>query len=139
MSCKTSIIYSANTSTQTLAENTATTVNFGSIVRRCGDALTMSGGNVVLSEVGFYSIDINIGATVGAGNVTVQLYKDGTLIPGATATITSGAAATSIQAVIPCTIRSRCCCDSTITCIATSTVAGAITSASIRVVEDEED
>lgn len=134
-----SIIYSANTSNQALAAGTAYNVNFGTIIRRCGDALTMSGGNVVISECGFYSVDINIGCTVAAGDVTVQVFKDGTLVPGTSITLTSGAADTSVQATIPFVVRNKCCCDSTLSCVVTSAVAGAITNATIRVVEDEED
>lgn len=134
-----STIYSANTSAQTLAANTPYNVNFGSVVRRCGDALTMSGGNVVISECGFYSVDVNIGCTVTSGTVTVQIFKDGTLVPGATATIMSGATTTDIQTTIPFMVRNKCCCDSTLSCVVTSTADGTITNATIRVVEDEED
>lgn len=122
-----------NSNVQTLTANTATTVNFGNTVRRFGCALSNSNGNAVCSQTGFYLADIDIGMTTGVGTVTVQIYKDGTLIPGTTRSITVPDNDTSLVVTIPFAFRDKCGCDSTITCSITSVAAGTITGATMRV------
>lgn len=133
MSCS-SAIYAANTNPQTLTANVAATVNFGQIVRAFGAYTNLSGGNVVINNAGYYVGDTNftIKSTAGA-IVTVRLYKDGVLVPGATATSTVGTGATEISLSIPFMIRNTCCAESTITAVVTSTAAGTIENAAILI------
>lgn len=112
MSCK-SALYAANTQSQTLV--TGGTVNFGSIVRKYGCNLEMSGGNPVVAGYGYYGIDVNISFTAGdAGDVIIALYKDGTPITGAKST-TAVAASSAYSVSIPAIIREACNCESTVT------------------------
>ena len=125
-----SVLYAANTSTQAFAA-TGTVINFGSIVRRYGDNLALSGGNVVARGCGYYDIDTNITFNGAAGTVVVQIYKDGVPIPGAT-TSTTIAANVNAQVSIPAIIREVCCNESTIT-VVISGVAGNVINAAIDV------
>lgn len=127
-----SVIYAANTATQDYVA-TGTVVNFGSIVRRYGGNLGLSGGNIIADGIGYYNADVNLSLT-GAGTISVQVYKDGAPITGAEATIT-GVADTTYSVTIPCLIRQTCCCESTITVVVSGTT-GTITNAAI-VVEKE--
>lgn len=126
-------MYAANTSTQAYVA-TGTTINFGSVVRRYGNNIALSGGNVVVRGAGYYNVDVNIGFTGAAGTATIQVFKDGVAIPGATATITT-AADTNFAVTIPTLIREVCCNESTIT-VVISGVAGNVVNAAI-VVEKE--
>lgn len=129
MSCK-STLYAVNSNSQVLA--LSDTINFGSIVRRFGCNCDLSGGNVIINGVGYYDIDTNFTYTAGAaGDVEIALYKDGTLIPGATVTKTVAANST-YSFSIPTIVRHTCCCESTITAILTG-VTGTFTNAAILV------
>ncbi len=137
MSCN-SAIYAANTMEQPLIATEATVVNFGSVVRRFGPALVLSGGNVSVNQRGFYSVDVNLCINIPAAtsaDITVQLYKDGAPIPGAYAKVTTAQTATFDQVTIPFIIREKCCCENSITCVVTSTEAGTIVNAAIEVVK----
>lgn len=129
-----SILYAANTTAQTTVA-TGTVIDFGRIVRRYGSNLNLSGGNVTTMGMGYYDFDANVSFTAGgAGTATIQLYKDGTAIPGASATFTTESA-TRYAITIPFTTRDRCCCESTITAVV-SGVAGSVTNAAINVAKD---
>lgn len=108
------ILYAANTNAQT------GTVNFGSIIRRYGQNISLSGGNPVLRGAGYYRIDTNF-TIVGtaAGVATVTLYKDGLPITGATVTLTV-AADEQYAVSIPAIVREVCCNESTITAVLTN-------------------
>ena len=127
-----STIYASNTLTQDFVA-TGTTIDFGSIVRRYGNNTAMSGGNVVVDGVGYYSVDTNVTFSADAvGTALIQLYKDGLAIPGAKASVTT--AADTIYAIsIPSIIRQTCCCNEGTISAIISGVAGTITNASIVV------
>lgn len=128
MSCK-SAIYAANTNGQTLA--VGSTINFGTISRRYGNNLNLSGGNVILLGAGYYDIDTNFTFLAAAGTATITLYRDGVAIPGATASITTAANGTySIS--IPAIIREFCCKEAVITAVITG-VAVTMNNAAIAV------
>lgn len=112
MSCK-SALYAANTTAQTLTAGN--TVNFGTIVRKYGNNITIAGGNVLVQGAGYYDMDTNLTVTAdGAGTGVITLYKDGAAIPGASVSFT--AASGSIYAfTIPAMIRQVCCAESMIT------------------------
>lgn len=129
MSCK-SALYAANTNAQTL--NIDNTINFGSIVRRYGCNVHLSGGNAIVKGAGYYDIDTNFTFTAGdAGVAIITLYKDGTAIPGAvqSESVTAGSI---YNFNIPVIVRSCCDCESTITAVL-SGVAGTINNAAISV------
>ena len=112
MSCK-SAIYAANTASQDVSANGV--INFGSVVRRFGQNCNLSGGNVVVDGSGYYDVDVNINFLGSATDTaTFTVFKDGTAIPGASATVTT-AASTAGTVTIPAVIREICCCESTIT------------------------
>lgn len=129
-----SVLYTANTSTQPFVA-TGTIVNFGTPVRRYGNNINVSGGNVVVDGIGYYNLDTNLTVeATGAGALLVQVFKDGVAITGASATITV-AADTTYAVTIPAIVRENCCCESTIT-VVVSGVAGNVTNAAM-VVEKE--
>ena len=130
MSCK-AALYAANTAAQTVTE-AETTVNFGTIVRRYGRGINLSGGDVVVCESGYYDVDANFTfVATAAGDVTIALYKDGVRITGAVVTETV-AAASSYSMSIPTIVRNTCDCESVITATIVG-VAGTIENASIAV------
>lgn len=128
-----SILYAANTSDQAFVAG-GSIVNFGSLVRRYGCNLGMSGGNVTINGQGYYNVDVNLTFTAAAGTVSVQLFKDGVAVPGATAS-RSTAADIVYSLTIPAIVRENCCCESALT-VAISGAAGNVSNAAI-VVEKE--
>ena len=130
MSCK-AALYAANTAAQTVTA-VETPINFGTIVRRYGRGINLSGGDVTVCESGYYDVDANFTfAATAAGDVTIALYKDGVRIPGAIVTETV-AAASSYSMSIPAILRNTCNCESTITARIVG-VAGTIENAAIAV------
>lgn len=127
-----SLIYSTNTSTQSVAVGGV--VNFGNIVHRFG-CLNMSGGNVVTTTPGYYSIYTNLTiAGTTTGNVTFTLYYNGVAIPGATTTFPT-TNATVTQVSIPVPVRARCCATGTITAVITGS-AVEVRNAAIEVIKE---
>lgn len=120
--CK-SALYAADTTQQATIED-GSVISFGSIIRRFGKNISLSNGIVHINGEGYYEVLANITFTaVGAGPVTIRMYKDGVAISGAVATITA-TAPDLIPVVVPALIRSKCCDgNSTITV----TISGAIT------------
>lgn len=128
-----SLLYAVNRNNQIIVVGDR--VNFGNIVRRYGCGINLSGGEVSVTDEGYFDIDASVTFVAGAaGIVTVTLLKDGAIIPGAgaSATVTDGGTVTLV--VPPSAIRQKCCCESTITAVITGVV-GSITNATIRVVK----
>lgn len=126
-----SILYAVNSTTQPTVA-TGTVVNFGVPVRRYGSLIQLSGGNVEISGMGYYNIDVSVDILgTAAGTLLIQVYKDGVLVPGAIATRTTGDGS-NYTVTIPTVVRQKCCCSTTITVVA-SGVASSITNAAIRV------
>lgn len=129
-----SLVYGVNNSPQTVIVGDR--VNFGSVVRRYGCNLNMSGGEVLVTGDGYYDIDSSITFVAGAeGIATITLLKDGSAIPGASASATVASGATVTLVTPPSAIREKCCCESTITAVI-SGVIGVISNATIRVEKD---
>lgn len=128
MSCN-SVLYAANTSTQTLAIGDA--VDFGGVVRRYGKNINISGGRPYTIGAGYYKIIANVNFSAAEGEVTVSLLKDGLPITGAEATITA-AATTNYNVTIPAIVRNVCCKDSEITAVITG-AASTVINASIAI------
>ncbi len=123
-----SLLYASNTVSQTVS-STSTVLNIGTAVRKYGCSIKLSGSNIVLADSGFYDVYTNLTFEASAaGTVQVQLYKNGTAIPGASASFTVAEGSTYAVSV-PCVVRNTCCCESILT-IVISGVAGAINTVS---------
>lgn len=126
--CK-SALYAANTGIQTVAAGGQ--IDFGRIVRRFGQSLTLSGGNAVIDGPGYYEATINTAfEAVTAGELNVAIYVDGVQIPGAIVTV-PGTADIVYTETIPALIRVRCCRESIITVVPSEAVT--VTNAAIIV------
>lgn len=110
-------IYCVNQSAQEVQENGI--VNPGTVIRRFGCNLGLSGNGVEVRGDGYYQIIASVTLDpTEAGGVTVTLLEDGVPITGAIATT---AGATDVTLVIPAAIRLRCCDSaSAITCQASA-------------------
>jgi hypothetical protein len=111
MSCK-SAIYTANTTPTTITLTTAqptAVLPLGTVVRRFGRNIQLSGNGILLDGEGYYDINASVTMTpTTAGNYTVSLFRDGVAIPGATQTVTATAAGT-VTINIPAIVRLQCC------------------------------
>lgn len=111
MSCK-SAIYTANTSAYAVnltAQQPVSSIPLGSIIRRYGRNIDLSGNGMLLSGEGYYDVEASVTLTpAAAGNYTVALFKDGVAVPGANQTITAAAGA-AIAFNIPALVRLQCC------------------------------
>ena len=115
-----SVLYVANTTTQTLAATDP--ISFGNVIRRCGNNIKSDGVNVVVSSSGYYDVDTNFTFIGSTGTTTITLYKDGVRIPGATVTLTT-VATVEYTVSIPAIVRQSCCCDSVITAVLSGSAA----------------
>ena len=106
-----SLIQVANPSTQAVAVNSI--IPLGSVQRRFGCNLRMSGNAIECSGEGYYTIDGNVTVepTV-AGTVTVGVFVNGVQLPGAIASGSVATAGNPITLPVESTIRQACCCDS---------------------------
>lgn len=128
-----SLIQTANQTTQTLAENSV--IGLGTVIRRYGCNLRLSGNGIEVNGEGYYKIDCNVtAAPTAAGNVTVALYDNGVQVPGAIATATTTAADQSVTLPIETTIRQGCRCEGADNLVVMLTEgAGDVTNISLRV------
>ena len=102
-----SALYTANTSTQLVAVDNE--INLGSIVRRYGCNLDLSGSTIRVSGEGYYEFDVSVtAAPVATGEVIIELYKNNVPIPGAIATVTAAAAGDFVNLAFTCLIRENC-------------------------------
>lgn len=111
-------IYTVNQSAQSVAANGV--VSPGSVIRRFGCNLHLSGNGIQVQGPGFYSLDACVVCTPSAaGTVSATLLKDGVPISGASASATVAAANTTVTLPIMTAIRENCCSDSAsaITCV----------------------
>lgn len=106
-----SAIYTVNSSIQSLTEES--TIALGSIIRRFGPNLGLSGNAIQISGAGYYKIDMTaVIANADAGEVTVQAYLNNVAIPGAIATETAAAADDVVNLSFSALVREGCyCCD----------------------------
>lgn len=124
MSCK-SAIYATNTSPITInltAQQPSATLPLGTTIRRFGRNIQLSGNGIIIDGEGYYDIDASVTLTpTTAGTYTVQLYRDGVAVPGATQSMSAGAGAT-VNFNIPALVRLQCCDSSaTLTLLLTTT------------------
>lgn len=131
-----SLIQTANQSSQTVAANSI--ISLGSVQRRFGCNLRLSGNAIEANGEGYYAIDCNVSvAPTAAGGVTVALFNNGVQIPGAIAYGAVSTAGNSVTLPLETTIRQGCCCDSAdnITCVLIEG-AGTVRNISLRVVKE---
>ena len=104
-----SMIYTVNDTAQEVADGG--TINLGSVIRRFGCNLGLSGNAVLVDGTGYYDFDASVTLTPSAaGTATVTLKKDGIEVPGATATVElTGTTTTALP--IAGVVRENCCCD----------------------------
>ena len=132
MGCK-SAIYTANSTATVTAVGSA--IPFGSIIRRFGQNIDLSGTAINICGRGYYDVDISVTANATtAGTVTVTLFKDGVAVPGATASATASAAGDAVNLSIEALVREMCC-DSTSTLTLVLTGAAATVTNVAAVVE----
>ena len=126
-----SLIYTANTSTQVLAVDSI--INPGTVVRRFGPNLNLSGNAIQIAGAGYYDIDTSfVVAPTAAGEVTITAFLNNVAIPGATATATVAAAGDLVTLPIVAVFREPCqCCEglSNLTFVLTGTAANVTNSA----------
>lgn len=128
-----SLIQTTNQSQQNVAVNSI--ISLGSVLRRYGCNLRLSGNGIEVTGEGYYKIDSNVSVSpTAAGPVTVALYNNGVQIPGAIAYGSVSTAGNPITLPLETTIRQACCCDSAdnITCVLLEG-AGVVDNISVRV------
>ena len=131
-----SLIQTANQSQQTVALNSI--IGLGSVQRRFGCNLRLSGNGIEVSGEGYYTIDADVSISpTAAGPVTVALYNNGVQIPGAIAYGSVTTAGNPTNLCINATVRQGCCCDSAdnLTCVLLAG-AGVVNNISVRVVKE---
>lgn len=128
-----SLIQTVNQTSQNVAENGI--ISLGSVQRRYGCNLRLSGNGIEIVGEGYYKIDCNITAEPSAaGNVVVALYNNGVQIPGAIASATTTATQQLVTLPIQTTIRHGCCCEGADNLTAVLvTGEGAVTNIALRV------
>lgn len=126
MSCS-SAIYTANTASQTIsltAGQPTAVVQPGTVIRRFGCNLGISGNGVRLEGRGYYDVDANLTLVPAAvGVVTVSLYQDGVAIPGASQSVVVSVAGNTVPINVSAIVRVRCCDPSVLTLVVSTTAA----------------
>lgn len=131
MSCKSGIFVS-NQASQSAASGS--TLDLGTVIRRFGSNVALSGNGIMISGSGYYDVDATvIAAPTATGTVTVSLYKDGVAVPGATASMTVGTAGDIVTLPIVAMIREQCCNSSSTLTLNLSGVASTVTNVAMRV------
>lgn len=104
-----SLIQTVNQSEQAIAENGIFAL--GTVVRRYGRDLRLSGNGIEATGNGYFSVTASVSvAPTAAGPVTVALFDNGVQVPGAIAYAT-GTAGEPVNLAIVATIRRGCCCE----------------------------
>lgn len=105
-----SLIQTVNQTSQTIADNGI--IGLGSVQRRYGCNLRLSGNGIEVVGEGYYKIDCNVTVSPdAAGDVVVALYNNGVQIPGAIASATTSATDQLVTLPIQTTIRQGCRCE----------------------------
>lgn len=104
------LIYTASNAPQSILAGGI--VSPGSLVRRFGPCLCVSGNTVTVTGEGYYSIDASaVVAAAAADDISLTLYKDGEAVPGAVSTFTVGAIGDIVTLSIPSVVIRKTCCD----------------------------
>lgn len=108
-----SIIYAVNSNSQILGVNQ--NVNFGNVVRRYGNNLSLAGDRIIENGSGYYEYTASFDLVGNeAGDIVISFYKDGVLIPGAYIILTT-AIGDNYTASISFVTKETCCKESVIT------------------------
>lgn len=103
-----SLIQTANPSTQAVAVNNI--ISLGSVQRRYGCNLRLSGNAIEMGGEGYFAVDaVATLAPNAVGSTSIALYVDGTPVPGAVATGSISTAGNSVTIPIATTLRRTCC------------------------------
>lgn len=95
---------------QAVSENSI--LALGTVQRRYGKGLRLSGNGIEASGIGYFSVDASVSiAPTAAGTVTVAMFKNGVQVPGAIAYGSTTTAGNPVAMSIVSTIRRGCCCD----------------------------
>lgn len=106
-----SLIQTTNQTTQAVQNNGI--VSLGSVQRRYGCNLRLSGNAIEVVGEGYYTVNANLSVSpTTAGNVIAAIYDNGVQIPGAIAYGTTAATDDVVTLPIQTTIRQGCRCDS---------------------------
>lgn len=129
-----SLIQTTNQSQQNVANNSI--ISLGSVQRRYGCNLRLSGNGIEIDGEGYYEVNCDVSvAPTAAGPVTVALFNNGVQIPGAIAYGSVSTAGNSVTLPILGTIRQRCCDGAdNLTCVLVAG-AGVVNNISVRVVK----
>lgn len=126
-----SAIYTVNTSTQSVAVDGI--INPGTVIRRFGPNLDLSGNALQISGAGYYDIDASFTlAPTAVGTVTITAFLNNVPIPGATVSGSTTIANNPINVSLSSLVRQSCpCCEgvSTLTFVLTGTEASITNSA----------
>lgn len=129
-----SLLYTVNSSAQNV--NVDGVIVPGTVIRRFGPNLNLSGNAIQIAGNGYYKIGANfVISPTEAGDVTVTAYIDGVAVPGATASGTAAAANDFVTLSIGAVFRQACrCCEgiTNLTFVVTGT-ASAVTNSAICV------
>ena len=99
-----SLILTTNTSSAQVTPGNA--VPLGNITRRFGCGYILGNNAIVITQPGYYNIDVLTTFTGTVGNVVLDVQQNGATIPAATATETLSAANTQSKTItIPTTAR----------------------------------
>lgn len=129
-----SAIYTALT-TSTVVEP-GNLVPMGYVQRQYGYALHANGTNIMITEPGYYNVDVFATYVGTAGDVTLSLYKDGVAVPGATDTETVATAETQYRASsFGAIVRVYCCAGAQLSVVASGTSTPTIENFAVRVVK----
>jgi hypothetical protein len=106
MSCK-SAIYTTMTSATSVVSGS--TIPLGSVIRRFGQNIQSSGGNINIEGAGYYDVDVSVTLSpIVVGTSTISLFKDGVAVPGATASGSVSTAGNPINLNISSLVRLMC-------------------------------
>lgn len=126
-----SAIYTANSAVQLVPVNGI--VSPGTIIRRFGPNLNLSGNGIQLAGAGYFDIDTSFTvAPTAAGEVTITAYLDNVPIMGGVSSATVAAAGDLVTLSISALVRQGCgCCEgiSTLTFVLTGTESNVTNSA----------
>lgn len=93
---KNSLIYLITTTTNAVAANGI--VPLQTIARRRGNVVEQSGNSIILNRPGYYKINGSVTFSApAAGTMTIKVQKNGTDIPGLTASTTITTANTEVR------------------------------------------
>lgn len=106
-----SAIYVVNDRVQLVQENGL--IDLGSVIRRFGCNCHLNNNGINIAGAGYYNVKASFTVAPSAeGEVTITMYKDGVIVPGATATETVAAAGDNANLTIVALVREYCpCCD----------------------------